>query len=76
MNADAITDLVAIVMSLSIPIVIIIGYYSQRQSVIKKSIVEGEIELEKLRQENYLLETEKLKIELDHRNLPQSISTK
>ncbi|MDG5473814.1 hypothetical protein P6709_18985 [Jeotgalibacillus sp. ET6] len=76
MNADALTDLVAVVMSLSIPIVVIVGYYFQRQSVIKKSILEGEIELEKLRHENFLLETEKLKVELEHHKLPKTISTK
>ncbi|PPA68570.1 hypothetical protein C4B60_20550 [Jeotgalibacillus proteolyticus] len=64
------TGLVAVVLGLSIPITAIITMHFQRLTQMKKSIVQDELELEKLRHENFLLETEKLKVELAHRQLP------
>lgn len=72
MSGDELTGLISAVLALSIPIIAIVTSHFQRQSQIKRSLIQEEIELEKLRHENFLLETEKLKIELEHRNLPKA----
>lgn len=59
------TGLVAVVMIFSIPIIGIITEHFQKQSKIKNSMIKEQLELEKLRHENFLLETEKMKLELD-----------
>ena len=60
---------VTVVMVFSIPIVGIVTNHFQQQSKIKHNMLKGEIELEKLKHENYLLETEKLRLELDQMKL-------
>ncbi|TDL30409.1 hypothetical protein E2R51_18545 [Jeotgalibacillus sp. S-D1] len=59
--------IIAIVMVFSIPIIAIITVHLQKQSQYKQSIIKDELELERLKQENFLLETEKLRVELNHR---------
>ncbi|MCU9614740.1 hypothetical protein OEV98_14445 [Caldibacillus lycopersici] len=62
-------DIIAIVMALSIPIIIptvaIITSHKRQQAVIKQKLLKEELALEKLKQENFLLETEKLRLELE-----------
>ncbi|MEL3957429.1 hypothetical protein NSQ96_09145 [Caldifermentibacillus hisashii] len=58
-------DIIAIIMVFSIPIIAIVTSHIRKQSAIKQKLVKEEIELEKLKQENYLLETEKLRLELE-----------
>ena len=60
---------VTVVMIFSIPIVGIVTDHLQQQSKLKHNMLKGEIELEKLKHENYLLETEKLRLELDQMKL-------
>ena len=69
MSGQEMTGLISAVLALSIPIVAIVTYHFQRQTQTKRSMLQEEIELERLKHENFLLETEKLKIELEHRNL-------
>lgn len=57
--------LVAIVLIFSIPILGIITDHFQKQTKLKRDIIKDQIKLEQLKQENYLLETEKLKLELN-----------
>ena len=56
---------VTVVMIFSIPIVAIVTDHFQQQSKTKHNMLKDEIELEKLKHENYLIETEKLRLELD-----------
>lgn len=56
---------VTVVMIFSIPIVAIVTDHFQQQSKLKHNMLKDEIELEKLKHENYLIETEKLRLELD-----------
>ena len=60
---------VTVVMIFSIPIVAIVTEHFQQQSKIKHNMLKDEIELEKLKHENYLIETEKLRLELDQMKL-------
>jgi hypothetical protein len=59
------TGTIAVIMIFSIPIVSILTFHTQRLAKIKHSMIKDEITLEKLKQENFLLETEKMKIELE-----------
>ena len=63
------TSIITIIMIFSIPIIAIVTSHFQKQSKIKHDMLKDEIELEKLKQENYLLETEKMKLELDRMKL-------
>ena len=63
------TRLVAVIMIFSIPIIAIVTSHFQKQSKIKHDMLKDEIKLEKLKQENYLLETEKMKLEIDRMKL-------
>ncbi|MGG3448799.1 hypothetical protein [Domibacillus aminovorans] len=58
------TGLVAVIMVFTIPIVAIITDHFQKQSKIQRDILKDQLELEKLKHENYVIETERLKLEL------------
>jgi competence protein ComGC len=66
------TGLVAVIMVFSIPIIAIVTNHFQTQSKIKHKTIKAELELEKLKHENYLIETEKMKLELEHMKLLDS----
>ncbi|PAE24686.1 MULTISPECIES: hypothetical protein [Bacillaceae] len=59
------TGIIAVVMTFSIPIIAIMTVHTQKLAKIKHNMIKDEITLEKLKQENFLLETEKMKIELE-----------
>jgi len=59
------TGLVAVIMIFGIPIVAIVTTHLQKQSKIKAEMLKDQLELEKLKHENYLIETEKMKLELE-----------
>lgn len=59
--------IVAIVMC--VPIVAIITEHKQKTVKIKAEMIRDEIELEKLKQQNFIIETEKMKIELEKMRL-------
>jgi hypothetical protein len=59
------TGLVAVVLIFSIPIIAIITDHFQTQSKNKHKMIKDELELEKLKHENYLIETEKMRLELE-----------
>ncbi len=63
------TGIITIIMVFSIPIIAIVTSHFQKQSRIKHDMLKDEIKLEKLKQENYLLETEKMKLEIDRMKL-------
>ena len=59
--------IVGIVMS--IPITAIITDHKRRIVKIKAEMIRDEIELEKLKQQNFIIETEKMKLELEKMKL-------
>ncbi|MDF2859065.1 MAG: hypothetical protein K0Q87_4916 [Neobacillus sp.] len=65
------TGTIAVIMGISIPIIAIISGHFQKQSKIKHKIVQDEIELEKLKHQNYLIETEKMRLELERMKLDE-----
>ena len=58
------TGTIAVVMIFSIPIIAIIADHLQSQTKLKREMIESQLELERLKHENFLLETEKMKLEL------------
>lgn len=59
------TGVVAVVMIFSIPIIAIVTDHFQKQSKIKHKMIQDELELEKLKHQNYLIETQKMRLELE-----------
>lgn len=66
------TGLVAVVMIFSIPLVAIVTEHFQKQSKIQREMLKDQLELEKLKHENYLIETQKLRLELEHMQINNS----
>ncbi|CRK82623.1 hypothetical protein [Neobacillus massiliamazoniensis] len=52
-------------LALTIPIIAILTDHFGKQNKIKHEMIKDQLELEKLKQENYLIETEKMKLELE-----------
>lgn len=67
------TDMVMYIMIFSIPLVAIVTSHYQKIAKIKHNMIKDEIELERLKHENYLLETEKMKLELAQMKLESSL---
>ncbi|MDQ0273150.1 hypothetical protein [Cytobacillus purgationiresistens] len=59
------TGIVAVVMVFSIPIIAIVSHHFQAQTKVKAKMIENQLELEKLKNENYMLETERMRIDLE-----------
>ncbi|MCL6573622.1 MAG: hypothetical protein K6T88_18395 [Bacillus sp. (in: Bacteria)] len=59
------TGVISVIMVFSIPIIAILTSHFQKQSKIKQLMLKDELELEKLKHENYLLETQRMRLELD-----------
>ena len=55
-------------MIFSIPIIAIVTNHFQKQSKIKQEMVKDQITLEKLKHENYLIEPEKMRLQLEQMN--------
>lgn len=64
--------LISVVMIFSIPLVAILTDHFQKQAKIQKEMLKDQLELERLKNENYLLETEKLRLELDQMRFKDS----
>lgn len=56
-------------MVFSIPLTAIVTSHFRKTAKIKHNMIKDEIELEKLKHENFLLETEKMRIELNQMTL-------
>ncbi|EKN64898.1 hypothetical protein BABA_22388 [Neobacillus bataviensis LMG 21833] len=56
---------------LIIPLAGIITTHLEKQSKIKNEMIKDQIELEKLKHQNYLIETEKMKLELEKIKIDQ-----
>lgn len=65
--ADYVILVLGIVLIAStIPITAIITSYLSKQSKLKLEVLKHEIDLEKIRKESYIIETEKLRLEIEH----------
>ena len=63
------TGTIAVIMIFSIPILGIITDHFQKQSKLKQKMIEDELELEKLKHENFVIETQKMRLELEQMKL-------
>ncbi|TMU87599.1 hypothetical protein FGG79_05615 [Bacillus sp. BHET2] len=63
------TGTIAVIMIFSIPILGIITDHFQKQSKSKQKMIENQLELEKLKHENFVIETQKLRLELEQMKL-------
>lgn len=63
------TGLVAIIMIFSIPLAGIITSHLQAQTKLKHKMINTELELEKLKHENFVIETQKMRLELEQLKL-------
>ncbi|MDZ5471256.1 hypothetical protein SM124_05805 [Bacillus sp. 31A1R] len=70
------TGTITIIMVFSIPIIAIVTSHLQKQTKLKGQFIQEELKLEKLKQENFLLETEKLKLELEQMKIEHHNDTK
>ncbi|NCU17766.1 hypothetical protein [Pallidibacillus pasinlerensis] len=62
---DILIPLTAIVMIFSVPLVAILTTHVRKSKKIQAEIIKDQLELERVKQQNYLLETEKLRLELE-----------
>ncbi|EGA88295.1 hypothetical protein GPDM_15961 [Planococcus donghaensis MPA1U2] len=69
------TGMVAIIMVFSIPLAAIITNHLQKQTKLKGQMISDELELEKLKHENFVLETQKMRLELEHMKLEDAHKT-
>lgn len=60
-----VVGLVAVVLIFSIPIIAIVTSHFEKQAKINREVLKDQIKLEKLKQENFIMETEKLRLELE-----------
>ena len=63
------TGLVAVIMVFSIPLAGIISSHLQSQAKLKHKLIESELELEKLKHDNFVIETQKMRLELEQLKL-------
>lgn len=63
------TGLIAVIMIFSIPLVAILTDFALKQKKMKQKALETELELEKLKHDNYVIETQKLRLELEQMKL-------
>ncbi|GIN61824.1 hypothetical protein J27TS8_18170 [Robertmurraya siralis] len=59
------TGTVTVIMIFSIPLVAIITDHFQKQTKMKHKMIKDQLELEKLKHQNFLIETEKMRLELE-----------
>ncbi|MGE7907328.1 hypothetical protein ACQKNS_23300 [Peribacillus sp. NPDC094092] len=63
--------IITVVLIFSIPIIGILTSHLEKQSKTKYNMLKVELELEKLKHENFLMETEKMRLELDQMKFEQ-----
>ncbi len=66
---DDLIGLIAVVMVFGIPMVAILGGNSIKKTKLKAEMVKDQLKLEQLKHENYLIETEKMRLELEKMKL-------
>jgi hypothetical protein len=68
-----VTGAISVIMIFSIPIIAIFTNHFQKQAKIQRDMLKDQIELEKLKHANYLIETEKMRLELEKMNHKQNL---
>jgi hypothetical protein len=68
------TGLVAVTLIFSIPIIKTLTSHFQKQAHINHQIIKDQLELEKLKHQTFLLETEKLRLELEQMKPKENIN--
>lgn len=63
------TGIIAVIMVFSIPLAGIITGHLQSQTKLKSKMIESELELEKLKHDNFVIETQKMRLELEQLKL-------
>ncbi|MEO2075673.1 MAG: hypothetical protein ABGX20_09730 [Bacillus sp. (in: firmicutes)] len=63
------TGTIAVIMVFGIPFTAILTTHFQKLAKLKANMLKDELELEKLKHENFLIETEKMKFELEKMKL-------
>jgi hypothetical protein len=58
------TGLICVILIFSLPIIKVITDHYQKQTKIRHEMMKDELELEKLKHANFLMETEKMRLEL------------
>ncbi|UII58203.1 hypothetical protein LS684_21540 (plasmid) [Cytobacillus spongiae] len=66
------TGTIAVIMIFSIPLLGIITDHFQKQSKMKQKMIEDQLELERLKHDNFVIETQKLRLELEQMNVKDS----
>lgn len=69
------TGMIAVIMVFSIPLAGIITAHLQSQTKLKSKMIENELELEKLKHENFVIETQKMRLELEQMKLEDAHKT-
>ncbi len=70
------TGTIAVIMIFSIPIIAIVTDHFQKQSKVKQKMIQDQLELERLKHENYLIETQKMRLELEKMQIGDSNNDK
>jgi uncharacterized membrane protein YciS (DUF1049 family) len=68
-GVNRMTGLIAVIMVFSIPLAAIITSHLQTQTKLKSKMIESQLELEKLKHENFVIETQKMRLELEQMKL-------
>lgn len=66
------TGTITVIMIFSIPIIAIVTDHFQKQTKLKHKMIQDEIQLEKLKHENFLIETQKMRVELEKMQIESS----
>ncbi|RZT21105.1 MULTISPECIES: hypothetical protein [Fictibacillus] len=63
------TGTISVIMIFSIPIIAIVLGHFQSQTKLKHKMLKDELELERLKHDNYVIETQKMRLELEQMKL-------
>ncbi|QFF98846.1 hypothetical protein PB01_08370 [Psychrobacillus glaciei] len=67
------TGMIAVILIFSVPIIKTITKHFEHKEQIKGQRVNAELELEKLKYENFVIETEKMKLQLEQMKLESPV---
>lgn len=70
------TPILIVALVMTVPVVAILTEHKRKIARMRAELLKEEIELEKLKQQNYILETEKMKLELEKMKMEYSSAEK
>jgi hypothetical protein len=68
-RGSTMTGTISVIMVFAIPIIAIITSHFQSQTKLKHKMIKDELELERLKHDNYVIETQKMRLELEQMKL-------